>query len=224
MNSQKESTPSPVKDYLRNRANRPGPHPLGHLDHLAFAILLEAGESTEAALNAIARLRQHFVDWNEVRVARNQELARALEDVEAAEECAVRIIDEYNAFFEKKGCLGFDFLEAGKVAEGRKLLHQALPRLRKGAIGLLLYEFCPGASLPLSDEALKAARKESLVGKTGDRGQLGRALAEHLTADAAVRVIQYLELDATGNPYGESDKVRQQKSSKASAKKGAKKK
>lgn len=224
MNTQKESTPSPVTEYLRNRSNRSGPHPLGHLDHLAFAILLDAGESPDAAMAALARIRQHFVDWNEVRVARSQELARVLEGIDSAEECAVRIIDEYNGFFEKKGCLGFDFLEAGKVAEGRKALHQLLPRVRKGAVGLLLYEFCPGASVPLSDEALKAARKEGLVGKNGDRGQLGKAFAEHLAPDAAVRVIQYLELDATGNPYGEPPKAAQSKSAKTPAKKSAKKK
>lgn len=224
MNTPKEPTPSPVKEYLGNRDGRPGPRPLGHLDHLAFAVLLDAGESPAAAMDSLAKIRQGFVDWNEVRVARRQELARVLDGIDSAEECAVKILDEYNGFFEKKGCLGFDFLEAGKVAEGRKILHQLLPRVRKGAIGLLLYEFCPGAPAPLSDEALKTARKEGLIGKSGDRGQLGKVFAEHLTPEEAVRIIQYLELDATGNPYGEQLKAAQPKGAKTSARKSAGKK
>lgn len=225
MNNHKESTASPVQQYLKSRSSRPGPHPLGHLDHLAFAIIVDAGETPESALAALARLRHHFVDWNEIRVSRVQEVARALGDLAAAEEIATRIVDDYNAFFEKKGCLGFDFLESGKVAEGRKLLHQVLPRIKKGAANLLLYQFCPGASLPLSDEGLKAARKEGLVAKTGDRGQLGRLLTEELEPDLTVTVIQYLELDATGHPYGEPAKpASAAKRPKTPAKKPAKKK
>ena len=220
MISHKEAAASPARDYLKQRGGRPGPHPLNPLDHLAFALMADAGETTAAALAALSTIRRSFVDWNEVRVARTQELARVLDDIAAREECAVRIIDEYNAFFEKRGALGFDFLATGKVAEGRKLLHQYVPRLRKGAVALLLYEFCPGAALPVSDAALKAARKEGLIGKSGDGGQLAKALAESLTPTAAARAVQYLELDATGNPYGEQPKAIA-RPSKAETKKSA---
>lgn len=224
MTSQKEETASPAKEFLKCRASQQGPHPMNPLDHLAFALMIDAGEPVAASLAALSAIRQHFVDWNEVRVARGQELARVLEGIAASEECAVRIIDEYNAFFEKRGALGFEFLATSKVAEGRKLLHQLLPRLKKGAVALLLYEFCPGATLPVSDEALKAAKKEGLVGKAGDRNQLAKALAESLPADAVARAVQYLELDATGSPYGEQPKPAPGKPSKADAKKNPKSK
>ncbi len=215
MTTNKDMPNSAARDFLKSRESKPGPHPLNPLDHLAFCLIVDAGEPVADALAALAQLRQEYVDWNEIRVARGQEVARTIGTLPSSEECAIRIIEEYNGFFEKRGCLSFDFLETSKVAEGRKQLHQLLPRLKKGAQSLLLYEFCPGASLPLSDEGLKAARKEGLVGKTGDRVQLGKALNEVLPLALVVRVLQYLELDATGHPYGEQPKPAAAKQPKA---------
>lgn len=192
-----------IAAYLEEKASSGGPQPLNPLDHLAYAIMVDAGEFPVAALTALARVRQVFIDWNEVRVSRIQEIARALSDLASPEASAARIREEYNAFFDKKGTLGFDFLAECKVAEGRKLVQQTLPRLRKGAVALLLYEFAPGASFPLSDEGLKAARKNGLVLKNGDRGQLERSLAGIVDKGSVCRLVQHLEIEAAGNPYGE---------------------
>jgi hypothetical protein len=188
------------------------------LEHLALAILVANGATVADALDALDRARRDFVDWNEVRVARVQELARSLAPVPNAERSAREIRDEYNAFFEKKGVLAFDFLAAGKPSEVRRQLTQFLPRLAKGAVALLLYEFCPGAPLPLSDEGLKQARRDGMAGKAGDRNQLARALAESLELAEAALLLQYWELEATGSPYGEPLK----KESAGSGKKGKK--
>lgn len=200
------SAPSPAREVLTRRESGAGPHPLFPLDHLAFAIILDCGDEPMAALAALAKLRQEYVDWNEVRVARIQELARTLDSLVGAERCAKRIKDEYNAFFDKKGALDFEFLGAGKPAETRRLLGQLLPNLGKGAVSLLLFEFCAGASLPISDEGLKVARKDGVIGKAGDRGQLARTLAEGLKPGEAARLLQYWELEASGSPYFEMPK------------------
>lgn len=197
---------SPAKELLGKKESGPGPHPPGPLDHLAFAIALDAGASIVDGLAAILRLHQEFVDWNEIRVTRTQELARVLDDLPEAERCALRIKEEYNAFFDKKGALDFDFLAAGKPAETRRLLHQLLPHLGKGPVSLLLFEFCPGASMPLSDAGLKQARKDGVVGKTGDRNQLLRALSESLNPGEITRLIQYWEIEGMGHPYGDNAK------------------
>jgi hypothetical protein len=176
------------------------------MDHLAYSIIFDAGEPAEAALAAIALLRKHFIDWNEIRVARTQEVARAMGGRAWAETAAKRIIEEYNSFFDKRGNLSYDFLAATKAAEGRKLLQQYLPHLRKGAYALLLFLNIPGAPLPLSDEGVKAAKKHGLLSKSGDRGLLLRTLQQALDNEAIARVVQHLEIEATGNPYGEARK------------------
>ncbi|MDR0361834.1 MAG: hypothetical protein LBJ46_03990 [Planctomycetota bacterium] len=208
MTTAKDSSPAATAiAFLEGKATQPGPQPLNPMDHLAYALILDAVESPEAALAAITLLRKTFIDWNEIRVARIQEVARGLGGEPWAEETALRIIEEYNAFFEKRGSLSYDFLASAKAAEGRKLLQQFLPRLRKGAYALLVFQHTPGASMPLSDEAVKAAKKHGIAAKAGDRGQLSRTLQDALDMDAICRLLQYLEIEATGNPYGEAFKA-----------------
>lgn len=194
---------TPARELLAQKQAGNGPHPLYPIEHMAFSILTDGGNRPEPSLAAIGRLRQEFVDWNEIRVARQQEIVRALGTVENAERVALRIKEEYNTFFDSRGTLGFDFLAQGRPAEMRRALVQILPRLSRGAVSLLLYEFCPGASLPLSDEGLKRARKDGIASRTGDRGQLGRILAEELEPAEIGLLLQYWELESSGSPYGE---------------------
>lgn len=194
---------SPARDLLGRKETGAGPHPVRAMGHLALAILAGNGAEVHEALVGLANLRRDFVDWNEIRVARIQELARSLGPIPGAEASAKAIRDEYNVLFDKKGALNFDFLAGGKPSEMRRTLNQLLPRLGKGASSLILYEFCPGAQMPLTDEGLRQARRDGIVGKSGDRGQLARVLAESLSLSDAAQLLQYWELEGTGSPYGE---------------------
>lgn len=203
-NAKNSGDASPAKDLLTKKRTGSGPHPGKALDHLAIAILGANGAEVDDALTAIANLHRDFVDWNEIRVARIQELARSLGDIPGAEASATGIRETYNAFFDKKGALNFEFLAGGKPSESRRTLNQLLPRLSKNAASLLLFEFCPGAQIPLSDGALRQAKRDGILGKSGDRGQLARILTESLGLGDATLLIQYWEIEATGSPYGEA--------------------
>lgn len=214
----KETKSVTAKSLLEKKDTSSGPHPLRPNDHLAYAIMLDAGGDALDALDALARLRHDFVDWNEIRVSRIQEIARSLGDLPNAEDAALRIREDYNTFFDKKGSLDFDFLSAGKPAETRRALNQLLPHLCKGAVSLLLFQFCAGATLPISDDALKLARRDGIIGKTADRGQLGRALADTLDPEDSPRLLQHWELEASGQPYSEPPKKEASKKGKRPAK------
>ncbi len=200
MTAPKDST---LRELLARKETGDGPHPPRAMDHLALALVAAGGAELPDALAAVARIRRAFIDWNEARVARGQELARALGDIPGAEAIARKVKDAYNAFFDRKGALNFDFLTLGKPAESKRALAQLFPALGKGAAALLLYEFCPGSPLPLSDEGLRQARRDAAVGKQGDRNQLARALGEQLEPGEAAVLLQYWEIEATGSPYGE---------------------
>ncbi|MCL2001632.1 MAG: hypothetical protein FWG74_09370 [Planctomycetes bacterium] len=220
---------SPVRELLARKESGSGPHPPRPLDHLAFAILTDIGAAPAVALAALDRLRREFVDWNEARVARSQEIVRTLgREIAGVEQAAIRIKEEYNAFFDKRGALGFDFLASGKPGETRWSLRQLLPHLGKGAILLLLYEFSVGASLPISDAAIKQAKKDGIAGKNTDRNQLARVLADNMHPAEACLLVQYWELEASGHPYGEAGKrgggqaAKKEKKPAGKAKKGKK--
>ncbi len=52
--------------------------PLAAIDHPAFCALSTEAGSAARVYEALTRLRQRFVDWNEMRVARAAEVARAI--------------------------------------------------------------------------------------------------------------------------------------------------
>lgn len=212
----------PVRELLERKETAAELLPPRTMEHLGYAVLVANGAEPGEALAALSRLRRDFVDWNEIRVARIQELARSMGDVPEPEKSAKEIKEEYNGFFDKKGALAFDFLAAGKPAESKRQLAQILPRLPKGAALLLLYEFCPGASLPLSDEGLRQARRDGVVGKSGDRNQLSRVLIENMELPDAAILVQHWELEAHGAPYGEAPKKEAPKVGRKAPAKGKK--
>ncbi|MDR1518584.1 MAG: hypothetical protein LBU23_00360 [Planctomycetota bacterium] len=195
-----------LRELLGRKAAGAGPHPPPTLDHLAFAVMDADGIGAAEILEALERMRREFVDWNEIRVTRGQELARALGNIPGAERIASRLKIEYNAFFEKRGELSLNFLASAKLSEAKRWLAQTLPLLSKAAAALILREFCPGTALPLSDAGLRQARKDGAAGKNPDRAHLSAALAANLTPAEAGLLIQYWELEASGHPYGPAGK------------------
>ena len=201
-NSRKKQTDDPAREVYERKIAAAGPQPLESLDHLAFAIMEKGGADVKTALEALSRLRREFIDWNEIRVTRTQELARQLSGLPNPEGAAFQIKTAYTGFFEKKGCLGFDFLASCKPQEAKRILGQALPVLPKGAQALLLFEHCPGSALPLSANALKQAKKAGVAGKNPDRNILQSTLSASLTPKEIALLVQCWEMEAAGHPYG----------------------
>ncbi|MDR2390498.1 MAG: hypothetical protein LBE84_02300 [Planctomycetota bacterium] len=195
------------QELLIRKIGSPGPHPPRTMEHLAFAVMDANGIETAEILAVLERLRREFVDWNEIRVARRQELARALGGISGAERIAQRLKESYNRFFDKRGALGFEFLAAMKLSDAKRALGQTLPELSKSAGSLLLREFCTGMSLPISDAGLKQAGKDGLAGKNPDRGRLASVLSSStLNPESVSLLLQYWELEAAGHPYGPAGK------------------
>ncbi|HBR19672.1 MAG: hypothetical protein A2Y13_08635 [Planctomycetes bacterium GWC2_45_44] len=85
------------------------------IETLVFAILSE--NATEAAARAaIKKIQSHFVDFNDLRVARIEETVEIIgHDIQEPGKCAARLIALLNAIFQKYDCLSpEDLTNAGK--------------------------------------------------------------------------------------------------------------
>jgi len=85
------------------------------IEAIVFAVLCE--ESTESrAKAAFKKIQSHFVDFNDLRVARAEEIAEVIgRDIEESEKCAVRLTSLLNAIFQKYDCLlPEDLINTGK--------------------------------------------------------------------------------------------------------------
>lgn len=185
-------------------AAAPGTPP-GTFDHAAFTVLSEAGVGAKATFAALDRLRESFVDWNDLRFARVAELADVLADFPAPEHTARLLRNAYRHQFDESGRMDLHFPDDARAADVKKRLAKLFPCLGKTPAAYLLYEHLPGQPLPLSDGALAAARKHGLLPKNGQRAQLQKRLEDALTPGEIVRLVELLEMaSANGHPYGEA--------------------
>ncbi len=183
------------------------------LERLILAVLADGGDR-EAARQGLERLRNSYVDWNECRVARRAELARLLEPLPEADERAQLLRESLNRLFDVRGAMDLAFLGGVRPAEGRRYLLEIYPDLPRPQLALILFEVCPGVTLPLSAEALRLARKEGLIGRSGTKQQLQTRLQEEFTPVEAATLVQCLTALTAPEP-----KARRRSSTRADRKK-----
>jgi hypothetical protein len=85
------------------------------IEAIVFAVLCE--ESTESRTKAaLKRIQSHFVDFNDLRVARVEEIAEVIgQDIKEPEKCAIKLTSLLNAIFQKYDCLSpEDLTSTGK--------------------------------------------------------------------------------------------------------------
>jgi endonuclease III len=172
----------------------PAPAPV---EELILETLREDAAEAEA-LEALGRIRKGFLDLNEMRVARTTEIARVLDPLTDAEDRARRIQAGLNRLFEREGGMSFGYLEELKPSEARKALQSLDKGIGRNTAGRILFATCPGATMPASAEALKAAKRRSLLGRSGTKAQLQKTLLQALEPEAAARLLFHLEAEGAG--------------------------
>lgn len=211
------------------RKDRTPMEPFAPLDHLVYGAILDYAESPEQAAEAVQAIRAFVVDWNELRVMRRAELARTVDFLPDADEAALAARNMLNKLFDLRGAMDLGFLTEMKPAEARRTLLDLNNDLPRDIISLVLFETCPGSTLPLTPEALKVARKHGLVSRTGTKQQLQKALLAELDPMEAGELVQYLEIEAGNAGAGRgkrkpAKKTTKKDKSKMTSRKTAKKK
>jgi endonuclease III len=185
-----------LKTFEKQADFAPAPSPVEEL--VLEALRDKAGEAE--ALAALGRIRASFLDLNEMRVARTTELARVLDPMPEAESAAARIQKSLNRLFEREGGMSLTCLEELKPSEARKALQSIDKGISRNTAGRILFATCPGATMPASAEALKAARRHGLLGRTAGKAQLQKAMLQALEPEEAARLLFHIEADGDTRP------------------------
>jgi endonuclease-3 len=147
------------------------------LEQLLFAVCRE-GVTRERGERAFRALREHFFDWNEIRVSSVRELAEALEDLPQPELRAQRLIDFLQEVFETD----FNFDLEGLHKKGLKQAAKQLARYKAAndyAVAWVVQQSLGGHALPLDEPSLRVLRRLGLIeGEHPDLESL-RASLEH---------------------------------------------
>ncbi len=147
------------------------------LEQFVYAICRE-GATREQADRAFRNLREHFFDWNEVRVSSTRELAEAIDSLSDAEGRAQRLIDLLQEVFETT--FSFDLEALHKM--GMKQAAKRLARYQAAndyAVAWVVQQSLGGHAIPLDAPSLRVLRRLGLIENEQEDLEALRASLEH---------------------------------------------
>ena len=169
-------------DYLDGRypsdQKIPG-HEQAVLEHFAFAIFLEYG-SFRQARHAFSELLKNFVDWNETRVARVEEIVAVIGDIPKA----LKTSEHLRWLLQNIFGVSYDFSLEGLRQQSEsetRAFFQGLPVATRFITDYVEFFALGGKDIPLSPNALRVLRLLGFVKVENDREELdvkGRALTQ----------------------------------------------
>jgi len=151
------------------------------VDSIVYAII-SAELSEKAADSAMARFADSFVDWNDLRVSRVEEIVEALgKDTPATREVASTIIKVFRAIFDEYHKVSLEALK--KI--GKRPAKQALEKidgLSRFAVDYCMLVSLRGHAIPLTTKMLEYLRNNELVNPDADEHQIAGFLTKQIPA------------------------------------------
>ena len=152
------------------------------LEHFAFAIFLEYG-SFKQARYAFSEILKNFVDWNETRVARVEEIAAVVGDIPKAHKTSEHLRWLLQNVFNISYDFSLEGLRQQSEVETLAFFH-GLPIATRFITDYVEFFALGGKEIPLSPNALRVLRLLGFVKVENEREELdvkGRALTQDET-------------------------------------------
>jgi len=165
------------------------------LERLVLMVLCDCGIPVGEAEKAMKRLLTVFSDYNEARVSRWVEIARAFDPMVNSDKAAIRLRDMLHRLFDLRGELSLNFMKDLKISEAKKALTELDHNLPKDELMVLLFLCVPGMTPPITPEIVTAARKHEIISRSGTKEQLQKLLTTE-DHESAAKIMHYLDIDA----------------------------
>ena len=132
------------------------------VDALVFAIVSENLTESQAQAS-MKKLKDYFVDWNDLRVATIEEIAEVLgPDVEPARSTAATLVGALNAVFDKHNMLSLQSLrKLGK--RPAKLLLEKLNGATPFIVDYCMLTSMQGHAIPLTPKMIEYLKASQLI-------------------------------------------------------------
>ena len=151
------------------------------IDAIIYAVI--SAEMCEKNTDAvIAKFGDYFVDWNDLRVSRTEEIVEVLgKDNHVTTDVASAITMILNGIFNEYHKVSLEALK--KI--GKRPAKQALEKI--DGISRFVIDYClltalGGHSIPLTDKMVKYLKTNELVNPDADEQQIGGFLAKQISA------------------------------------------
>jgi endonuclease III len=147
------------------------------LEQFLYAICRE-GVTSELAERAYRGLREHYFDWNEVRVSSVRELAESLDCLPDAEGRSQRVVDFLQEVFETTYSFDLESLQKKGMKQAAKQLSR-YQAANDYVIGSVVQQSLGGHAIPLDEAALRVLRRLGIIESENEDLDSVRASLEH---------------------------------------------
>ncbi len=151
------------------------------VDCIIFAII-SAELNEKAAESAMTRFADHFVDWNDLRVSRVEEIVDILgKETPATKDIALTLAKVLRAIFDAYHKVNIEALK--KI--GKRPARQALEKiegLSRFAVDYCMLVALRGHAIPLTSKMLDYLRNHELVDPDADEQQIAGFLVKQIPA------------------------------------------
>jgi endonuclease III len=151
------------------------------IDAIIYAVI--SAEMNERMTDSvIKKFAEYFVDWNDLRVSRSEEIVEVLgKDNHVTTDIASTITRILNGIFNEYHKVSLEALK--KI--GKRPAKQALEKI--DGISRFVVDYClltalGGHAIPLTDKMIKYLRTNDLVNPDADEQQIGGFLAKQISA------------------------------------------
>lgn len=185
------------------------------VDAVVYAMICEELPE-QAADAAIKRFREYFVDWNELRVSRPEEIIEVLgKDTSASRKIASTIMKVLGGIFNEHHKVSLEGLK--KI--GKRPAKQALEKI--DGISRFVVDYCmltslQGHAIPLTDKIVEYLKTNELADPDANDQEIGGFLAKQISAKKGYEFYALLRAES------ESLRSTKTKTTKAAAKKKTK--
>jgi endonuclease III len=167
-------------------------------DALVFAILCEHTTSQQAQ-TAFKRIKEYFIDLNDIRVSRAEEIAEtAGPDTEVKVEDALRAISALKAIFDKYNMVTLNDVKK----QGKKQIRDIISRFP--GVSDFVADYCmltafDAHAIPLTDRMVEYLKAKKIIAPDLPSEQASQMLARHISSKDAYNFYALLRKESEQN-------------------------
>lgn len=166
------------------------------VEALVFAIISRHLDLAGAA-EILNKIKEHFVDFNDLRVCRKEELLEILGDKlpeDQARQTIAEVHSVLNAVFEKYDSVNLEELSEMGKRDARKVLEE-LGNISTFAAGYCFMTALEGHSVPLTPRMAAYLHDSGLVNPESDESDINGFLERHISAKDGFEFYQLLRME-----------------------------
>jgi endonuclease III len=184
------------------------------VDALVYAII-STELSEPAAQSAIKRLADYFVDWNDLRISRAEEIVEVLgSEASGARDIALALTTALRAVFSKYNMVSLKALSKMSKRPARTVLEK-IEDINRFVVDYCMLTSLQGHAIPLTKKMIEFLRSNELVHAGADEQEIEGFLARQISAENAYEFYSLLRRESEAREAkGKKKTARKEKTKK----------